>query len=47
MMKIWLLAMASMGFGAALTVALTKPPVVAGLFGVAAKFLGSVFAHAL
>ncbi len=28
MMKIWLLTLASMGFGSAVTIALTKPPVV-------------------
>lgn len=28
MMKIWLLTLASMGFGSAVTIVLTKPPVV-------------------
>ncbi len=31
MMKIWLLALASMGFGSAITILLTKPPVVVAL----------------
>ncbi len=31
MMKIWLLAVASMGFGSAVTILLTKPPVIVTL----------------
>ncbi len=31
MMRIWLLTLASMGFGSAVTIVLTKPPVVLAL----------------
>lgn len=31
MMKIWLLTLASTGFGSAVTIALTKPPVIVTL----------------
>ena len=47
MMRIWLLTLASMGFGSAATIVLTKPPVVMGVVGAAMRFISGLLSHAL
>ena len=43
MTRVTLLLLASMGFGSALTIALTKPPVLIAALSAIARFLGGLF----